>query len=475
MGVMAKRSFRAIGLLFLALGLGSLLLSQWAVPTEAKGDYIGVLRVDGAIDAVSSRYLSRAIGKAEGDEAVLIIVELDTPGGRLDSTRDMVETILESRSPVAVYVSPAGAQAASAGTFITVAANFAVMAPATNIGAASPISGSGEDLPDTLARKVNEDTRAFIRAISEQRGRNAEALEDTVTYARAYSATEALELDIIDIIATDREDLLRQINGRTAQTAAGPVVVNTEGVPVREIDKSLLESFLSVIADPNIAFLLISIGSMALFIEFLVPFFGPGIVGVILLALAFVSFGYLSVNWVGVALILISMGLFYFEMEAPGIGVFGAGGLASFLVGAFLLFGGFFGSADPLDLTADISLWLIILMTVAMASAVLTLYFLVRQGGSADAHVTTVEGALLGAAAVALSDLNPTGRVLVGDGEWFATMEEGQRVRAGANVHVVAVYSGRTLKVSDALPPTARGARGPLAAFATIIRKAFRR
>ena len=472
---MAKRLVRAIGVVLLALGLGSVLLSQWVAPTEAKGDYIGVLRVDGAIDAVSSRYLSRAIGKAQDDEAVLIIVELDTPGGRLDSTRDMVETILESRSPVAVFVSPSGAQAASAGTFITVAANFAVMAPATNIGAASPISGSGEDLPDTLARKVNEDTRAFIRAISEQRNRNAEALEDTITYARAYSASEALELGIIDFIATDRQDLLRQVHGRTAQTSIGPVVVNTDGIPVREIDKSLLESFLGFIADPNIAFVLLSLGSIAVTAEFWVPGFGPGIIGVVLLALAFVSFGQLPVNWVGVALILFSMGLFYFEMEAPGIGVFGAGGVITFLVGAFLLFGGFFGSSDPLDLTVDISLWLIVLMTVVMASAVLTLYFLVRQGGSADAYVTTDEGALLGVAAVALSDLNPTGRVLVGEGEWFATMEEGQRVRAGANVHVVAVYSGRTLKVSNAPPPSARGARGPRAAFVTIFRKAFRR
>ena len=175
----------------------------------------------------------------------------------------MVETILESRSPVAVFVSPSGAQAASAGTFITVAANFAVMAPATNIGAASPISGSGEDLPDTLARKVNEDTRAFIRAISEQRNRNAEALEDTITYARAYSASEALELGIIDFIATDRRDLLRQVHGRTAQTSIGPVVVNTDGIPVREIDRSLLENFLGFIADPNIAFVLLSLGSIA--------------------------------------------------------------------------------------------------------------------------------------------------------------------------------------------------------------------
>lgn len=471
---MAKHGWRAIGLLLLALGLGSLLLSHWVAPTQAKGDYVGLVRVDGAIDAISSRYLSRAIGKAENDEAVLIVVELDTPGGRLDSTRDMVATILESRSPVAVYVSPSGAQAASAGTFITVAANFAVMAPATNIGAASPISGSGEDLPDTLGRKVNEDTRAFIRAISEQRNRNAEALEATVTYARAYSSSEALEIGIIDFIATDLDDLLAQVHGRIAQTPAGPVVVNTEGIRVREIKQSLLERFLAILADPNLSFTLMSLGTFALIAEFYTSFFGPGIAGIIMLALAFVSFGVLPVNWVGVALILISMPLFYLEMEVAGLGAFGIGGLASFVIGAFLLFGGFFGSSNPLDPTLDISLWLIIVMAMVMGSGVITLYYLVREGGSSDAFAGTDSG-LVGAAATALSDLNPTGRVLVRDREFSATMEEGQRVRAGANVHVVAVYSGRTLKVSDVPPPTARGARRPFVAFATIIRQAFRR
>ena len=469
---MAKHGWRAIGLLLLALGLGSLLLSHWVAPTQAKGDYIGLVRVDGPIDEVSSRYLSRAVGKAENDEAVLIVLELDTPGGRLDSTRDMVATILESRSPVAVYVSPSGAQAASAGTFITVAANFAVMAPATNIGAASPISGSGEDLPDTLGRKVNEDTRAFIRAISEQRNRNAEALEDTVTYARAYSSSEALEIGIIDLIATDLDDLLAQVHGRTAQTPAGPVVVNTEGLPVREIKQSLLERFLAILADPNIAFTLMSLGTLALIAEFYTSFFGPGIAGIIMLALAFVSFGVLPVNWVGVALILISMPLFYLEMEVAGLGAFGIGGLASLLSvrsGCSVASSGHQIPSTHHDIASGSSSswpWL--------GSGVLTLYYLVREGGSSDAFGGTDSG-LVGAAATALSDLNPTGRVLVRDREFSATMEEGQRVRAGANVHVVAVYSGRTLKVSDVPPRTARGARRPFVAFATIIRQAFRR
>ena len=446
---MSKRTSRGIGLTSLALGLVVLLLAHWPASANAQSTHVSVLRIDGVIDPISARYLSRAIGKATDDGAVLVIVELDTPGGRLDSTRDMVEAILGSRLPIAVYVSPSGAQAASAGTFITAAANFAVMAPATNIGAASPISSSGEDLPETLARKVNEDTKAFIRGIAEERDRNAGALEDTVTQALSYSASEAVELGVVDLIATDITDLLNQLDGRTAQTAAGPVALSTAGVPLRQIEKTLLESFLSVIADPNIAFLLLSIGSLALMAELFSPgVFGPGVVGVLALLLAFVALGQLPVNWAAVALILFSFGLVYFELQAPGIGVFGAGGLVTFLVGAFLLFGGFFDSSGIPEPTVEVNRWLIGAMTLAAAAILLSIFALMREGGSANAYVTTSEAALVGENGVALTDLAPSGRVRIGDREWTATIDEGERVSVGEDVRVVGVYSGGVLKVS---------------------------
>lgn len=473
---MAKRTSRGIGLTSLALGLGWLLLAHWSLPASAESANVSVLRIDGAIDAISARYLSRAIGNATDHGAVLVVVELDTPGGRLDSTRDMVEEILGSRVPLAVYVSPSGAQAASAGTFITAAANFAVMAPATNIGAASPISSTGEDLPETLARKVNEDTRAFIRGIAEKRGRNAGALEDTVTKALAYSASEAVELGIVDLIASDMADLLAQLDGRTAETAAGTVVLSTAGVPVREIRKTLLESFLTVIADPNIAFLLLSIGSIALMAEFFSPgAFGPGVVGVLALLLAFVALGQLPVNWVGVALILFSMGLFYFEMQAPGVGVFGAGGVVTFFVGAFLLFGGFFESSEIPEPTVEVNRWLIGAMTVGTSGALLSLFFLVREGGAPDAYLTASDAALIGERGVALSDLTPSGTVRVGDREWTATAEEGDRVREGGDVRVVGVYSGGVLKVSGRPPESASESRSRLAAVLRRIQRTLKR
>jgi membrane-bound serine protease (ClpP class) len=448
-----RRAVRGIGLTCLTLGLAVLLLAHWPAPANAQSPHVSLVPIDGAIDAINARYLARAINRATDDGAVLIVVQLDTPGGRLDSTRDMVEAILASPVPLAVYVSPSGAQAASAGTFVTAAANFAVMAPVTNIGAASPISGSGEDLPDTLARKVNQDTQAFIRGIAEQRGRNAQALEDTVTKALAYSASEAIDLGIVDLIATDIPHLLAQLDGRTAETAAGPVVLSTTNLPVREIKKTLVESFLTVIADPNIAFLLLSIGSLSLMAEFFSPgVFGPGIVGVLALALAWVSLGLLPVNWVAVALILFSMGLFYFELQVAGVGAFGAGGVAAFLVGSFLLFGGFFQSSQIPEPTVEVSRWLIGAMTMVAITVLLSVFFLMRDSGAVNAYVNASDAALIGEHGVALTNLAPSGTVRIGDRKWSATIEEGGRVRRGEDVRVIGVYSGDVLKVS-AVPP----------------------
>ena len=473
---MAEQVLRRVGVALLAIGLGWLALSYGLSLASAGSPHVSVLRIDGAIDAISARYLSRAIDKAADGGAVLIVVELNTPGGRLDSTRQMVEEIFGARVPVAVYVSPSGAQAASAGTFITAAANFAAMAPATNIGAASPISSSGEDLPETLARKINEDTRAFIRAIAERRGRNAEALEATVTEARAYSASEAIELAIIDLVASDMADLLAQLDGRRAETAAGSVVLDTNNLDVRAIEKTLLERFLTTIADPNIAFLLLSVGSMALLAEFFSPgVFGPGVVGVLALALAFVAFGQLPVNWVGVALVLFSMGLFYFEMQIPGVSVFGAGGVAAFLVGAFLLFGGFFESPEIPEPIVEVNRWLIGATAMAAAGAMVSLFFLAREGGAASGYVSAAEAGLVGQRGVALSTLEPSGTVVVGDEQWTATTDRGDEVREGSEVEVVGVYAGGLLKVSSRSSKPAAEARSRLHEAGTLWARLRRR
>ena len=240
----------AVTLVF--LGFGLLVFAPVRAMAQDEDPHVALVSIDGAIDRLSARFLSRGIRQASSSGAQLVVVTLDTPGGFLSSTRDMVVSMLSAEIPVAVYVSPPGARAASAGTFITAAANFAVMAPGTNIGAALPIAAGGADLPETLAKKINEDTRAFIRSIAVARGRNSQALEETVTIARSYSAAEAIELNVVDIIAADLADLLVQLDGRTAQTASGPVVLRTKNADVREIKRTLLEMFLGVLADPNL-------------------------------------------------------------------------------------------------------------------------------------------------------------------------------------------------------------------------------
>ena len=272
--------------------------------------------------------------------ASLVVIQLDTPGGLYDSTREIVEEILASDTPVAVFVGPAGSRAASAGTFITAAANFAVMAPGTTIGAASPVASDGGDIPQTLEKKISADTSAFIRSIAQARDRNAEALENTVLKSTAYSAEEALELGVIDLIAPDMSSMLDELDGRTATTSTGPVTFAAEGASLTQLDRTFMEHTLNILASPNVVFALFIIAGVAILIEVVVPgLTGPGILGVIALGLAFVGFWNLPGSWLGVALIALAMGLFYGESLAPGFSVFGAGGLVSLIVGAVLLFG----------------------------------------------------------------------------------------------------------------------------------------
>ncbi|MFQ5426423.1 MAG: nodulation protein NfeD, partial [Gaiellales bacterium] len=284
------------------------LLAQSAEPA------VVVIDMDTAIDSVSERFLGRAIDDANAAAASVIVIELDTPGGRLDSTRSMVGTILDSEVPVVVYVAPTGAQAASAGTFISAASAFLAMAPGTNIGAAAVVTGSGDDLPETLGKKVTEDATAFMRSIAEQRGRPAEALEATILEAKAYSAPEALELGIANSIAPDRDALLTELDGMTLTGSAGDVVVVTDGAPVSEVGKNFFERILTFIADPNVSFLLVSLGGLALVVELFNPgMWIPGVLGVSALIVGWAGIGLLPFSWAGVALLALALALFIAE------------------------------------------------------------------------------------------------------------------------------------------------------------------
>ena len=317
------------------------LIGPAVAQVRAQAPHVLLLTVDGVINPVKERLIARTIRQAEEDGATLVIIELDTPGGLLSSTRDIVEVLLEAPVPVAVYVSPKGARAGSAGTFITAAANFAVMAPGTNIGAATPVAAGGQDLGETLASKVENDAAALIRSIAQERGRNQEKLEDTVREASSFSAREAVELNVVDFIAENLDDLLAQVDGKLVGTASGPRVMDTRDLDRRRVNKNLLENFLELISDPNISFILLTVGGLGIVIELFNPgLIAPGVIGVICLLLAFLALGNLPVNWAGVAFILVAVVLVVLEIQVTGFGILGVGAIISFIVGGLILFGG---------------------------------------------------------------------------------------------------------------------------------------
>ena len=443
-----RASMRHIITAIFVMAALSIVVWQLDDSISADGPSVLVIEIDGNIEPLTADRIARGIDEARGQGSSMVVIRLDTPGGLLDSTREIVEEILESDIPVSVYVGPAGARAASAGTFVAAAANFAVMAPGTNIGAATPVKADGQDIPETLARKVSADTSAFIRSIAQARNRNAEALEKTVLLAAAYSAEEALDLGVIDLIAPDMASMLDQLDGRTTTTSTGQVTVSSAGASVRELDRTFMEYALGILASPNVVFALFLIGGLALLVEIVVPgLFGPGIVGVILLALAFVGFFNLPGSWLGVALIALAMGLFYGETIAPGFGPFGAGGIVCLVLGAVLLFGNFFSPSDLPEPSFMVSPIMIGVMTALMTA---TWIFFIRsartEGGTSTGFQSEEAAMLEGQWGVAVSDIQPSGKVWVANEEWSASTDPGGLIKEGEEVRVVGVY-GEVLKV----------------------------
>ena len=433
-------------LTFVALGI--------AAPALAQERHVLVAEVDGMINPVTQRFIARAIEKAEEDGAELIVIELDTPGGLLSSTRKIVEDLLGAQVPTAVYVFPPGARAASAGTFITAAANFAVMAPATNIGAASPVGSQGQDLNETLAAKVVEDTAALMRTIAKERGRNSEALEDTVLSATAYDAQQAVELNVVDFIAQGLSDLLGRVDGTTVDTAAGPITLDTDGLVVREINMTLIEKFLFFLAGPNISFLLLSLGGLGLVLELFNPgALVPGIAGVICLFLAFVSLGNLPVNWAGAGLILLAAALFTAEMFVAGFGVLGIGAIVSFILGGLLLFSNF-GTPSPTEASVRVNPYVLGSIAGALTLSGIWFFRTIVASRRETKMVGSEPSPLVGGVGVVTSDVDPTGTVMIETEVWTAVSEDDSFIKTGDKVRVTEV-NGAVLIVVPAEDPGA--------------------
>lgn len=434
-----KRMCRVIAILLVLLALGLPIVAH-----AQGGAHVDVLTLDGAIDTWSDGYINRGIGVAEQDGAQAVIILLNTPGGALGAMQDITTRMLNARVPVVVFVYPQGAWAGSAGTFITLAANIAVMAPGTSIGAAHPVDSSGQNISSDERDKITNFSVAIIQNIARQRGKNAEWAANAVKNSVAATAQEALDQKVIDLMANDVNDLLNKIDGKTARTAAGEFTLQTQRVGIVNIDMNLAEYFLHTLVNPDLALILLQVGLLAITVELYNPGATiPAIVGGLCLVLAFVALGNLPVNWGGVILIIFSVILFIIDVKVNSLALT-AGGLVMFVAGALLLFTPFTTPSTPFVPAVSVSPLVILGLGGAM-----TVFFLFILGAAVRGHsfpVLTGSQTVVGATGVATTDLAPSGTVQVQSELWTAE-SAGEPIQKGEPVLIKAI-EGLRLKVT---------------------------
>ena len=415
--------FLALFVIPVAAGLGGSIIGA-ASPT------VEVLHVEGTIVPVIANYIDRGISQAEDENATVCIIELHTPGGLLGSTEEIVRRIMNADVPIVVYVSPKGAWAASAGTFITLSGHIAAMTPGTTIGAAHPVAAGGEEIPEDQMKKIVEFSAKWMRTIAEERGRNMEEAELAVTESKSFTDVDALEHNLIDLRAENLGSLISQINGSKVTLANGQeVTINTAGYDTTRNEMNAVEKFLQTISDPNIAYILFTLATIGLITEISNPgMVFPGVVGGISLFLAFYSLGVLNAYWGGIALILLAAGLFIAEYFTPSFGLLTAGGVASLVMGSLILF-----SHTP---GIEVNRGLIAGVTAGItAFAIFVVGAIIR--GQRRRKATGAEG-MIGKTAIAKTPLDPTGTVLA-QGELWTAASEGGRVAPGEEVIITKV------------------------------------
>jgi membrane-bound serine protease (ClpP class) len=412
------------------------------VPGAWAGQRVVILTLSDSIQPASLRYLERGLGVADSSGAELTIIDLDTPGGLLTSLRQMTTAITTARRPVVVYVTPSGARAASAGFFLLIAADVAAMAPGTNAGAAHPVGGEGAELSKTLAEKVTNDAAALIRSLADQRGRSSEWAEKAVRESLSYTEREALEKHLIDVVATDRGELLRWLNGRTIKRFDGKTeTLDTSAPEVVVVDPNAGDKLLSAIAHPNIAYLLLLVGLVGIYFELSHP--GavlPGVLGGVCLLLSLFALSVLPVNYVGVLLILLGIGFFVLEVKVASYGLLTVAGLVSFVLGSLMLVRSPFPA---------MRVGLAVVLPTAVAVAAVVMFLLGRVIRSHRQRPMTGLQGLVGEVGVAATALEPAGRVLVHGEYWEATART--PVAAGTEVRVLKA-NDRQLEVEPAGP-----------------------
>jgi membrane-bound serine protease (ClpP class) len=413
-----------------------------AVPTTsaAQAGEIVVATYEGVINPVAAEYLHDALASAESASAQALILKLDTPGGLDTSMRLIVKDITSSTIPVIVFVAPSGGRAASAGVFITMAAHAAAMAPGTNIGAAHPVSMGGGEMDNTMKQKVENDAVAYIKSIAEQRGRNAAWAEDAVRKSVSVTEREALRLKIIDLVAEDIPALVKQLHGRKVVLSSGPSILATEGARIREFPMGLRLELLKALSDPNIAYLLMTIGTIGIMAELYNPgAILPGIVGAISLILAFYSLQSLPVNYAGLLLLILGIVFFILEATVTSYGLLAIGGVASMILGSLMLVK---SDAEFFQIS-----WAVIIPVVITTAAVSL--FIVSMGVRAlrRAPQTGAE-ALVGSVGVAKTALRPGGKFAIHGELWDAVSDT--PVEPGASATVLRI-EGLTLYVTPVL------------------------
>ena len=401
---------------------------------------VAIIDLDGAITPITDRLLTAAVERAQADGAQALVVQLNTPGGLERSMRTMAQTILNAGIPIIVYVAPTGARAASAGVFITMAAHVAAMAPATNIGAAHPVTAGGGDMGKEMSKKVANDAAAFARSLAAERGRNVEWAEKAVRSSVSVTEREAVKLKVVDLVADNLQDLLAKVDGRVVKTARGVVTLQTRDAPVKRIEIRFRDRFLALITDPNIAYILMMVGMLGIFFELQNPgVVLPGVIGGISLILAFFAFQSLPINWAGVLLILFGIALLIAEIKIASHGVLTIGGVISMVLGSFMLY-------DAPEVGFRVS-WAVIIPTVGATAGLFVWAVSAGVRAMRRPQVTGAQG-MVGRLAVARGELGPEGQVNV-DGEIWRAVAEGGAIPAGEKVRVTAV-DGLTLRVSRA-------------------------
>ncbi len=424
-----------------ALLLGVLIL--W--PAAPACSQIAKINLDGAIDPITAEFIIRGIKRAENEHAQFLLIQLQTPGGFGSSMEEIIAGMLGSKMPIIVYVAPSGAKAASAGFFILLAADVAAMAPGTNTGAAHPLMAiggfpvDGGEAGKTLTQKITSNATAFLRSIASKRNRNVVEAEKGVVESKSFTDAEALNDHLIDFVARDEEQLFEKLEGYKVRLFSGnEITLHPKGQAITEYQMTMREKFLSTISQPNLALLLGIAGLILLYFEFTHPgFVAPGVIGGICLLLSVLGFSFLPINYVGVLLILLAIGLFIAEVKVQGYGVLGFGGIVAMVIGIIILI-------DTPEPALRIGLGTAI--AVALPFAAIFIILLVALFRSWKQRVTTGDAGMIGLRGVADNDIFASGRVKV-RGEYWAA-RSASPIPAGKPVKIIAV-DNLTLSVEE--------------------------